>query len=262
MFSLSVPDDNLLSRLHPLIKIILLVTTAVFAFSVSSLLYLGLYLGILLLALRVFQIRFGRAGRIIRLFILGLPMLIAVFVLSYLWSEETYVAGIVLGVHQGSLYALRFITLILANFMIVLSTDPRDFLHALKAVKTPETISQIIAHVINFLPRLCREIRTIVEAQELRGMRWSSMWRPSSWMPVTIPMILAAMRYSEQCAVSLELRHGLEKSDYRLPHLAPADWVVGTACVLIIILSIAQYEFQPAIQVVEALLRSHVERYV
>jgi len=240
-------NDNFIYRLNPLIKIILLITTAVFAFLISNIILLVISLGIILLTIRIFRIKFGKAAVIIKLFILSLPMLIAIFVLSYLWEEQTYTAGLLIGIHEGSIYALRFLNLILMNFLIATCTDPREILHALKAIKIPDIICQIITHVVNLLPRLAQEMRNIVEAQTLRGMQFKSMWKPSNWMPVTLPIILAAVRYSEQSAISLELRRGLNNPNYQLPKFRLSDWSVGTICILIVLFSIMQYHFEPVL---------------
>ena len=233
-----ISNDNFISRLHPLIKIILLITTAVFAFLISNIILLVIYLGIILIIIRIFKVKFGKAAGIIKLFMLSLPMLMAVFVLSYLWKEQTYTEGLLIGIREGSIYALRFLNLILMNFLIAACTDPRDILHALKAIKIPDVISQIITHVVNLLPRLIHEVKNIVEAQTLRGMQFKSMWRLSNWMPVTMPIIFATVRYSEQSAISLELRRGLDNPHYQLPKFGLSDWSVGIICILIMFFSI------------------------
>ncbi|MEA2063478.1 MAG: energy-coupling factor transporter transmembrane component T [Gemmatimonadota bacterium] len=241
------PNENFITRLSPLVKILLLVSTAVFAFTVSDILLLGVCLGVILVTILVFDIRFGQAAIVIKVFVLGLPVLIGVFVLSYLWSVPGWREGLNKGLVEGSLYALRFLNLILVNFMVAACTDPREFICALRALRLPETLCQIIAHVINLLPRLARELRDILEAQTLRGMRWHSLWRPASWVPLAIPLILAAMRYSEQSAISLELRHGIGNPVYRLRKPALSDLCVAVLCAGIITYSIMQYSFPAGI---------------
>jgi len=87
-------------------------------------------------------------------------------------------------------------------------------------------------------------MKIIGEAQTLRGMRWKNLWRPSNWMPVTLPVILAAVRYSEQTAISLELRGGLEGISHKLPKFKTSDWIVGIICILMLTFSIFQYKFE------------------
>jgi energy-coupling factor transport system permease protein len=234
----STPDDTFITRLSPLIKVLLLVTTAVFAFFTSNILILSLYLLIVTAGIRFFNIDFGRALLLVKLFLMGLPVLITLFILSYLWREPTYYEGFMTGSAEGIRYALRFMNLILVNFAVVLSTDPREIVCALRAVRLPVLLSQILAHVINLLPRLLEEVRAIAEAQTARGMRWKNLWRPSRWIPVTLPVIMAAMRFSEQTAISIELRGGLDDSPHRLPRLTRADWLVGVVCAVIIGLSV------------------------
>ncbi len=236
------PCENIITRLHPLVKVLLLCTTAIFAFMVSDIIILAAYLVVILMLIRIFQIKFGRALIVLKLFAMGIPMLMVLFVLSYLWKEPTYRMGAITGLLEGSRYSLRFLSLILMNFIIVLSTDPREMFYAFDALHLPDPISRIMAHVINLFPRLVQEIRIVFEAQTLRGMQWKNLWRPSSWMPLVLPVILASMRYSEQTAISIELRGGLDSPGAITPRFTIADSIASVLCVLIIIASILQYK--------------------
>ena len=237
------PKDNFFTRLNPLIKIAILVTTAVFAFFTSQIHILSLYLLFILAGIRYFNIDFGRSLILIKLFFIGLPALIAIFILSYLWKEPTLSQGFLVGMAEGIRYAIRFLNLILVNFAVVLSSDPREIICALKVLKLPDILSQILAHVINLLPRLIQEIQSIVEAQTVRGMKWKNLWRPSQWIPIALPVIIAAMRFSEQTAISVELRGGLDNEVYKLPRFKLFDWVVGSICIIVISISVYQYYF-------------------
>jgi energy-coupling factor transporter transmembrane protein EcfT len=168
-------------------------------------------------------------------------MMLGLFVLSYLWREPTYSAGALRGLNEGTLYALRFLSLILVNFVIVLSTDPREVYYVFRSLRIPDTISQIMSHVINLFPRLVQEIQAIAEAQTLRGMRWRNLWRPSSWLPLALPVLLATMRYSEQMAISLELRGGMNVQIEAKRRLGIIDWIVLAFCIAIIALSVSMY---------------------
>lgn len=240
-----IPQDNPISRLHPLVKLALLGTTALFAFMIDELWLLTGYFFIVLGIILIFRIRFGRAIMVVKLFITGIPVLLALFVLSYLWKEPSWTSGILRGLREGVLYSLRFLNLILMNFVIVLSSDPREIVYVFRSFRIPETISQIMAHVINLFPRLVQEIRTIVEAQTLRGMQFRNLWRPSNWLPLALPVVLATMRYSEQMAISLELRGGMDVPASAKQRFRPADWIVLAACVGIIVYAASRYQLPP-----------------
>ena len=235
------PQNNLITRLHPLVKVALLGTTALFAFMIADIRILAVCLVMIFAVIAVFRIRFGRAIIVVKLFAVGIPMLLALFVLSYLWKEPSYTAGAFRGLTEGARYSLRFLTLILINFVIVLSTDPREMYYVFRSMRVPDTISQIMAHVINLFPRLMQEIQSIVEAQTLRGMRWKNLWRPSSWLPLALPVVLATMRYSEQMAISIELRGGMDVQVGGRKRFRATDWVVLAACVIIVVFSVSQY---------------------
>ena len=235
------PQDNLITRLHPLVKVVLLGTTAVFSFMVSDIRMLAFYLAVIVMVIAVFKIRFGRAILLVKMFILGIPVMLGLFVLSYLWREATYAEGALRGLTEGTLYSLRFLTLIFVNFIIVLSTDPREVYYVFRSLRVPDTISRIMAHVINLFPRLMVEIQAIAEAQTLRGMRWRNLWRPSSWLPLALPVVLATMRYSEQMAISLELRGGMSIPVEARRRLGFVDWLVFAVCAAVIVISVKMF---------------------
>jgi len=192
-----------------------------------------------------FKIKFGDALFLIKLFLLSTPLLITIFIFSYLWKEPSYTEGIFTGIREGCLYILRFLNIIIVNFMIISCTDSREILTTLRALKIPKTISHIITHTINLLPRLSQEIRIIAEAQTVRGMKWKNLWKPSQWLPFALPTVLSVMRYSEQMAISLELKGGIDNSTDKLPKFKLSDIMVGIICISIMIFSITQYKFKP-----------------
>ena len=237
----STPHDSAFARLNPLVKIAMLATAAVTVFFIADIVILALLLIAIVLGIRLYRIEFGRALLVVKLYILGLPMLFALFVLSFLWREPTMTEGLMHGLAEGLRYSLRLLTLILVNFAVVLSTDPREIITALRTLRMPGIISQILAHVITLLPRLVEELRAIMEAQRARGMQWKRMWRPSNWLPVALPVIIADMRYSEQTAISLELRGGMEREEAKLAPFTRADWIVVAVCAATAGASVARY---------------------
>ncbi len=248
MFAQSAIEGSPIGRLHPLVKVILLVSTAVFACFVSNHGLLAAFLALVILGSRLSGLSFGRSGSLIKLYLLSAPMLLVVFVLSYLPGASSLAQGVLLGLQQGSLYVLRFLILILVNTLVVSYSDPREILQVLRALHFPEVAGCLIVHVINFLPRLSREMQTIVEAQSLRGLRWRRLWRPSSWLPLAVPMLLSTMRYSEQSAISLELRRGLGNVSRPLPRLAGRDWCALALCLALAAFSLARYDSAAEIQ--------------
>lgn len=233
------PGNNALSRLHPLVKIAVLVSTAVFAFFVSNIAALGGFLAAALLCIRYWNIRLGQVRLIFWAFTLSLPALYALFILSFLWKEPTPMEGLFRGLLEGTRYSLRFLSLTLVNFAVVLSTDPREIAQALRMLRLPVVLCQILAHVINLMPRLVRELQAVVEAQTVRGMRWRRCWNPGQWLPVALPAIIAVMRFSEQTAISLELRGGMICPDERTAPFRLNDWIAGGICFAFIIMGIS-----------------------
>lgn len=228
----STRPDTAFARLNPFVKVAILASTAVTVFFLRDLWTLALCLAAAIGAIRLFSIAFGRAVILVKLFIIGQPVFIGLFVLSYLWREPTMTEGAMRGLYEGALYSIRFLILILVNFAVVLTTDPREIIATFRALRIPETVSQILAHVINLLPRLVEEFRSIVDAQRARGMQLKRLWRPSSWIPIALPVVLSAMRYSEQTAISLELRGGMQREEATLPPFGAADWLVSAVCVI------------------------------
>lgn len=224
--------------MHPLVKIAILVSTAVFAFFVSDIATLGLFLATALLCISRWNIRFGQVRVIIWAFMVSLPMLYALFILSFLWKEPTPLDGLYRGLLEGTRYSFRFLSLILVNFAVVLSSDPREIAQALHLMRLPDVLCQILAHVINLMPRLVQELQAVVEAQTVRGMRWRRCWNPEYWLPVALPAIIAVMRFSEQTAISLELRGGMMCPGEKTAPFRVNDWIVGAVCVSLVVAGI------------------------
>ena len=234
----STSGDDVLGRLHPMVKIAILASTAVFAFFVSDIAILGVFLAAILVLIRVLRIRFGRVRIIMRAFAVSLPMLYALFILSFLWKQPTVREGLLLGFAEGTRYSLRFFSLILVNFAVVLSTDPREIIQALRMLRLPDVLCQILAHVISLMPRLVQELQAIVEAQTARGMRWRNLVRPSNWLPLALPAVLAVMRYSEQTAISLELRGGVICPAERAKPFRYPDFIASAICIALVVTGI------------------------
>jgi energy-coupling factor transporter transmembrane protein EcfT len=69
-------------------------------------------------------------------------------------------------------------------------------------------------------------------------MRWRRCWNPGQWLPVAIPAIMAVMRFSEQTAISLELRGGTIQENEKIKPFQIRDWTAGACCTALIILGI------------------------
>lgn len=75
------------------------------------------------------------------------------------------------GLLSGASFALRFLVILSASFLFVLVTDPDRLAHAMIRLGIPYRYGFIFILALRFVPFFRDELRTVREAQQLRGIR-------------------------------------------------------------------------------------------
>ena len=176
-----VHKDTLFHRLHPGTKILFVLVVSIFAiFSAEILALVGIFLAILLLAWisRLQKELFQQMTLIIVMS--AILILITVFtmpagpVLGYLIPPGVPLIGgsfpVTLGgLEYGVILTLRFAILITAVQLFVISTQPRDLVHAMERARVPPDYTLMFIIALRFIPTLQIEGKRIHEAQLARG---------------------------------------------------------------------------------------------
>ena len=205
-----IKGDSLVHRLHPLTKI--LVAIIIIIMSVIT-----LDLGILLIILAIVALIAG-ISRIGSTLAQQIPLfaMLSVFltILTVLTVQNGAVLydGLVLvtvgGITSGLVLATRFIIMISAVHVVVVSTAPGDLVRALRAMHMPVDYTLMMLIALRFIPGLQMEGRRIQEAQLSRGYNPGTgfMGKVRSVAPMLVPLVANSLARTRVIGYTLEMR--------------------------------------------------------
>jgi len=112
---------------------------------------------------------------------------------------------------EGLLYgvsaALKTLTLSFLVPLTVFTTDVNNIVVGLVRARVPYKVAFIFSATLRFFPLLFSEVRSILDAQRMRGLpleRMGVIRRVSVYAKVAVPLILGAMVKSQQLEVVLQ----------------------------------------------------------
>ena len=235
------PGTSALHRLHPLIKLawLVLVTVLVFIFPV---LVVPVSLLICLLA------GFAHAGMQLR----DLPALrlllftaLAVAVLQLLFyrtGEPLFAWGgfqpTAEGLSRGLYLGARFLVVVLASFLFVLTTSPNELAYALMRAGLPYRMGFTLVTALRMIPLFEQEAQTIYRSQRVRGVSYAGISIHKFWNNLKsffLPLLVSAVRRAAALSISMEGRcfgmHG-SRTWYRNRPRSRGDWLAGVLLVV------------------------------
>ncbi|MDI6720330.1 MAG: energy-coupling factor transporter transmembrane component T [Methanomicrobiales archaeon] len=215
-----VHRDGFLHRLNPLTKILcILAIGASTVLSDQPLLLSAIILGLILVAwkgrilneiLRQTALIAAMSAILIAIAILTVPH---GTVLGTLIPQPVPLIGgaipITLGaLGIGSLITLRFMVLITLFQLFVISTQPRDLVHALEWMRVPPEYTLMFVLALRFIPSLQREAIRIHEAQLARGYNPGGglFGRIRSLAPLMIPLVAHSLGKATVLGLTIDLR--------------------------------------------------------
>ena len=119
------------------------------------------------------------------------------------------------GIFYGFIMGLRLLLLVLLASILTLSTKPMELTDATESLLKPLTVIRVPVHEIammmsialRFIPTILEEFDRIVLAQKARGAAVSQgniFRRMKSFVPMLIPLFVAAFRRAEELATAME----------------------------------------------------------
>ncbi|MEN6610052.1 MAG: energy-coupling factor transporter transmembrane component T, partial [Methanoregulaceae archaeon] len=254
-----VHKDGLFHRLHPFTKIAFVLFVCVMCIVSTSIPFL-FFLVIALLALAV-------TGNLIREIVQQSKLIGIMTLLFFIITLLTIPGGDTFGyliprgipviggaipltwgaLAIGAILSLRFIVLILAFQIFLISTQPRDLVHTMERMKIPIDYILMFVIALRFIPTLQIEGKRIHEAQLARGYNPGSglIGKVRSVAPIVIPLVSNALARANILGLTIDIRgfrtgtrtHHRERSFY------PADYtalfLLGAAVVVFLWGSIA-----------------------
>jgi len=222
--------ESALHSLHPLTKIAFLAVVLVVCVVSTNPVVLG---GILLVILAA-----APASRLSREILGHLPFLVGMGAILTLLTVLTIQSGEVLGylipagvplvpittggLHLGLVLSMRFIGMILAFQLVIVSTQPRDLVRALRILRLPADYALMVLIAIRFIPTIQMEATRIQEAQQSRGYDPGTglFGRVRSIVPLVVPLVSNSLARATVLGLTIDMR-GYRRSGPVVPFAAP-----------------------------------------
>ena len=212
-FSLYIPRDSGMHRLHPLTKL------AIVAFCLVLGLFLpGVWLTFIAFALVIIPLAIwaGILPPFLRaLFKTALPIVVSLFLVQGLfWPGGTPILnlGPLSFKQEGVEFAIRssgrFIMVISSFLLLTFTTRPDGLMLALSQRGVPNSIAYIMLATLQIVPRFQAKANTILDAQRSRGLETegSLLVRFRALLPLIQPLLLGSIVDIEERAIALEVR--------------------------------------------------------
>ena len=246
-----IPTGSVVHRLDPRTKL-LSATFLILAISFNVSIIANLIF--LLVVLAIALISRIPLSYILRGFILGLPVLIFIFVMQFLFLGSTDTVSPVyfewgfMRITRNSLHLmiislLRIISFIFLTSLITMTSTTTELTHGVEQLLNPfrrfgvpsHELALILTIALRFVPTLAEEMERIMKAQASRGADFGTgrIWRPDkaakAYLPLIVPLFIGAFRRAEDLVLAMEARcyvSGEGRTKYVVLSAQPADYIV------------------------------------
>lgn len=210
-----VQGTSFFHQLNPLTKLIWALLAGILCFVCQNLYFL-LAINVINIAI-ILNSKIGRAGKGVYKLFAVISVLLLFFTVFFNREGHMLVdhaLGFITitdeGVRQGAVMVLRTLGAMLPLSMMIMLT-PASALAAelVEKLHVPYKYAFAATAVLRFIPTLSREMEQIMLAQAARGCdldTGSVIKRFSRMVPLCIPLLVSALRRTENMAVSLEVR--------------------------------------------------------
>ncbi len=237
---LYAPGRGLLHRLDPRSKIVFATSFAVYLALESEPIALLIALGLMhALALSSGATR----SRVLPLWRALSPLLLVLLLFgSVRWRPDSPLLAIgPLGFTVPSVWntmgmAARIVSISLAISSALWSTEPGDAVAGLTRLGIPFAVGFPVIMVLQHVVTFHRQFQRILEAQQSRGLTFSK-WNPyqvaRAYIPVLVPLLIAALRSVDTLALALQSRGfvpGRSRTSRRVLRLRAVDWAFMAVC--------------------------------
>ncbi|WP_336287779.1 MULTISPECIES: energy-coupling factor transporter transmembrane component T family protein [unclassified Bartonella] len=194
MIGLYFPQDTLIHRLRPEVKLVFLTICATIIIMVSSIPLLSLFLLFVALLYRVAKIPFENILK--QLKSTGL-FLVLIFVFQAIFNNWL----------TGFEVILRLVTLIFLASLVSLTTKVSDMVTSIEAGLrpfrclgiNPSKFSMVLSMTIRFIPVVSEKFNEVREAQKARGF-------DTNIFALAMPLILRTIKMASEVAEALDAR--------------------------------------------------------
>jgi len=243
-----VHKDAFLHRLHPYTKIAFIIAVSVICIIATSLPFLVLMVFAMLAIAAYSRLLFELLQQLKLILVMSVVFIAITIItmpngetLGYLVPQAVPVIGGFIPITTGGLtvglvLTLRFIVLIFAFQLFLMSTQPRDLVHAMEKVGMPIDYILMFIIALRFIPTLQIEGQRIHEAQLARGYNPGTgfIGKIRSVAPIAIPLVSNALLRSNVLGLTIDMRgyRAGRKTHVRERVFASRDYAVMTLLVL------------------------------
>ncbi len=213
-YSLYLPGNSWLHRLHPLTKLAFSLAAAVIIFAGPGE-WLSAALPGLLAMLLLW--RAGLAWHVASVSFRLLALLSCVLFLVHgffnphnqtiLLALGPFAIGVE-GLAFAALVVLRLAATLFASLLLVVATHPAHLVQALAEARLPYGLAYLLGSPLLLLPQIARRVQAIRDAQQARGLetQGSLLQRARALFPLAAPLIFSALVDVEERSLALEVR--------------------------------------------------------
>ncbi|CUS04846.2 Cobalt transport protein [Candidatus Promineifilum breve] len=212
-FSLYVPRESGMHRLHPLTKLVLVIFCLVLGLFLPGVWLTYAAFALLLLPLAAWA---GIVPQFLKaVFKTALPIVISLFLVQGLfWPNGTpiFTLGPLSLKQEGVAFATRsagrFIMIVGSFLLLTFTTRPDGLMLALTQRGVPNSIAYVILATMQIVPRFQAKANTILDAQRSRGLETEGnlLVRLRALLPLIQPLLLGSIVDIEERAIALEVR--------------------------------------------------------
>ncbi|MGH7856856.1 MAG: energy-coupling factor transporter transmembrane component T family protein, partial [Candidatus Binatia bacterium] len=236
--NLYLDRGSLLYRMHPQVKLGLLAATFLSAYLVDD------ARAVLPVAVAIAALLWlaGAAANVRRLRALFLAVPVVTFLVwSVFYGRGEPVPGLGrIGVtSEGMRYAagmaLKLETFLASSILFLSITRVEEFTAALRGLGLPGRVSFAIALSFRLVPLFLASALVVVDAQKARGLEFSRgtlTERLRRYVPIVVPVFMAALRRADSMAMALEVRgfsSDRPRTIYARARFGAIDWLAASA---------------------------------
>lgn len=215
-----VHKDAFLHRLHPYTKIAFIIIVSIMCIIATDLVFLILMV-LAMLAVAAYGRLLAELLQQLKLIIVMSVLFILITIitipngeiLGYIIPQGVPVIGGLIPVTAGGLtigivLTLRFVVLIFAFQLFLMSTQPRDLVNAMEKIGLPIDYILMFIIALRFIPTLQIEGQRIHEAQLARGFNPGTgfIGKIRSVAPIAIPLVSNALLRSNVLGLTIDMR--------------------------------------------------------
>ena len=221
IFGQYLPGNSFLHQANPCIKILVTLIYTISCTFISNMYELAVSVFFLSIAMITSHLSISEQLRYLKpmLFFLLLTSSINLFFVQSgtILFETPYLQITSDGLNFAFLYTLRFVLLILAAILLLITTTQTALFDALEKLFKPLCHIGIDTHdliftlniALNFVPILAEEAHSLIEAQTARGAAFNNknvIKRLQLYVPLLIPLIASSLRHAENLSLAMDSR--------------------------------------------------------